>query len=128
MSIELEYAVKKDIRNTGVVRTADARQRAGLRRVVAIAALVVAMLLFSAWQHFGRLEATQRIEALRAEYARERTLNRQLRLNLEHQRSPEVLEPRAARLGMRRPTLADTMVIERIHQPAASGSVVASAR
>jgi len=128
MSIELEYAVKKGIRNTGVVRTADARQRSELRRVVAVAGLVVAMLLFSAWQHFGRLEVTRRIEDLRADYARERTSNRQLRLNLERLRSPEALEPRAAQLGMRRPTLADTIVIERLQQPATSESVVASAR
>lgn len=128
MSIELEYAVKKGIRNTGVVRSADARQRAELRRVVAVAGLVVGMLLFSAWQHFGRLDVTKRIEDLRAEYARERTSNRQLRLNLERHRSPEALEPRAVQLGMRRPTLDDTIVIERLQQPAASESVVASAR
>lgn len=128
MSIELEYAVKKDIRNTGVVRTADARQRRELRRIVVVAGLVVAMLLFSAWQHFGRLEATKRVEQLRTEYARERVLNRQLRLNLEARRSPEALEPRASQLGMRRPTLSETLVIERIQQPATTSSVVAIAR
>ena len=88
MSIELEYAVKKDIRNNSVVRQADARQRAELRRMVAMAALVVAMLLFSAWQHFGRLDATKTVEQLRAEYAREQAVNRQLRLNLERLRAP----------------------------------------
>ncbi len=128
MSIELEYAVKKDIRNNSVVRQADARQRAELRRMVAMAALVVAMLLFSAWQHFGRLAATKTVEQLRTEYAREQAINRQLRLNLERLRAPDALAPQADRLGMRPATLAETIVIERIHQPADGGSVMAHAR
>jgi len=128
MSIELEYAVKKDIRNNSVVRQADARQRAELRRMVAMAGFVVAMLLFSAWQHFGRLEATRRVEQLRADHARELAVNRQLRLNLERLRAPEPLAAQAARLGLRPPTLRETLVIERLHQPTDVGAVVASAR
>jgi hypothetical protein len=128
MSIELEYAVKKDIRNSGVVRQADVRQRAELRRMVVMAGLVVVMLLFSAWQHFGRLDATRAVERLRTEHARELALNRQLRLNLERLRAPDQLEPHASRMGLRPATLAETIVIERIHEPAPTGSVVASAR
>ena len=128
MSIELEYTVKKDIRNNSVVRQADARQRAELRRMVAMAGFVVAMLLFSAWQHFGRLEATRRVEQLRADHARELAVNRQLRLNLERLRAPEPLAAQAARLGLRPPTLRETLVIERLHQPTDVGAVVASAR
>ena len=128
MSIELEYAVKKDIRNNSVIRQADARQRAELRRMVAMAGFVVAMLLFSAWQHFGRLEATRRVEQLRADHARELAVNRQLRLNLERLRAPEPLATQAARLGLRPPTLRETLVIERLHQPTDVGAVVASAR
>ncbi|ODS53609.1 MAG: hypothetical protein ABS36_13360 [Acidobacteria bacterium SCN 69-37] len=128
MSIELEYAVKKDIRNNSVIRQADARQRAELRRMVAMAGFVVAMLLFSAWQHFGRLEATRRVEQLRADHARELAVNRQLRLNLERLRAPEPLAAQAARLGLRPPTLRETLVIERLHQPTDVGAVVASAR
>jgi hypothetical protein len=128
MSVELEYAVKKDIRNNSVVRKADARQRTELQRVVAMAGLVVLMLLFSAWQHFGRLAATKNVEQLRADYAREQAANRQLRLNLERLRTPEALTPKAERLGLRPGTLAETVVIERIHQPEATGSVLAQAR
>jgi hypothetical protein len=128
MSIELEYAVKKDIRNNSVVRQADARQRAELWRMVGVAVLVVGMLLFSAWQHFGRIDAARRVEALRTEQEREIAINRQLRLNLERLRAPEALAQRADRLGLRPATLHETIVIERIHQPAEVGSVVASAR
>jgi hypothetical protein len=130
MSIELEYAVKKDIRNNSVVRQADARQRAELRRMRAMVGVVVAMLLFSAWQHFGRLDATVRIERLRMAQDDEAEKNRQLRLNLERLRSPGKLASQAARLGLRPPTLTETIVIDRIAQPAdaALGSIVASAR
>lgn len=128
MSVELEYAVKKGIRNNSVVRKADARQRAELYGIAAMAGLVVLMLLFSAWQHFGRLAATRTVEQLRAEYAREQAANRQLRLNLERLRAPEALASKAERLGLRPGTLAETVVIERIHQPEPTGSVLAQAR
>jgi hypothetical protein len=90
--------------------------------------LVVTMLLFSAWQHYGRIAATGRVEALRAEYETDVARNRQLRLNLERLRAPEELARRAGRLGLRPATLGETIVIERIHQPAEAGTVVASAR
>ena len=68
MSIELEYAVKKDIPNRAVVREADARQRAELRSMLLLAAVVVGMLLFSAWQHHAMFDARVRVERLRAAY------------------------------------------------------------
>ncbi|MCC7043221.1 MAG: hypothetical protein IT183_05135 [Acidobacteria bacterium] len=128
MSIELEYAVKKDIRNNSVVRQADARQRAELWRMVGVVMMVVCMLLFSAWQHYGRIAAARDVETRRAQYEAEVAKNRQLKLNLERLRAPEALARRADRLGLRPATLDETMVIERIHQPADAGSVVASAR
>lgn len=129
MSIELEYAVKKDIRNNTVVRQADARQRMELRRMLVLGATVVAMLLLSAWQHFNWLDAGIRVEQLRAEQEQEREHYRKLRLNLETVRAPGALAERAEALGLRPPTLRETIVIERIRQPAdVAGSVVASAR
>lgn len=129
MSIELEYAVKKDIRNNAVVRQADARQRNELRRMLGLGAILVAVLLLSVWQHFDWLDAGIRVERLRAEQELEQEYYRKLRLNLETVRAPAALARRAEQLGLRPPTLRETIVIERIHQPAdAAGSVVASAR
>lgn len=129
MSIELEYAVKKDIRNNTVVRHADSRQRAELRWMLTLGILGFGMLLFSAWQHFGMVDAGYRIERLRLDYEREEAINRQLRLNLETLRAPQRLEQRARDLGMRPATLAETLVVARTHEPAVSaGTVVASVR
>ena len=51
MSIDVEYAIKKDIRNNPVVREIDFEQKREFRRTLILAGLIVAMLLFSAWQH-----------------------------------------------------------------------------
>ncbi len=128
MSIELEYAVKKGIRNNSVVRQADIRQRAELRSMMVIGVVVFGVLLLSAWQQFAMFDTGVRIERLRSEHENELSKNRQLRLNLAVRRAPEELARRAQALGLRPPTLAETIVIERIHQPADAGSVVASAR
>jgi hypothetical protein len=130
MSIELEYAVKKDIRNNTVVRQADARQRTELRWMLGVGGLVVVMLLFSAWQHVGRLEAAFNVEQRRVELEQARENNRKLRLNLARLRAPEALARRADRVGMRPATLAETVVIERINSPVDvdPDAVVASAR
>lgn len=125
MSIELEYAVKRDIPNRGVVREADARQRAELRALMLLAAVVVVMLLFSAWQQYRRFDAQLRLERLRAAYTQELDYNRQLRLNLATLRAPGALVDRAEAFGMRPAGLDETIVIERLHQPATAGSVVA---
>lgn len=128
MSIELEYAVKKDIRNNTVVRQADARQRTELRWMLGAGGLVVVMLLFSAWQHFGRLHAALNVEQRRVELEQARENNRKLRLNLARLRAPEALARRADGVGLRPATLAETIVIERINTPVDAGAVVASAR
>jgi len=128
MSVELEYAVKKDIRNNSVVRQTDARQRADLYRMLVLVGFVVAMLLFSAWQHFGRLDAAMAVERLRVEQERENTVNRQLRLNLERLLAADALAARATELGLRPATLKETLVIERIVQPDDAGSVLARVR
>lgn len=130
MSIELEYAVKKDIRNNAVVRQADARQRTELRWMLGVGGLVVVMLLFSAWQHFNRIEAALSVEQRRVELEQERENNRKLRLNLARLRAPEALAQRADRIGLRPATLGETIVIERIHRPVDvdADAVVASAR
>lgn len=128
MSIELEYAVKKDIRNHPVVRQADVRQRVELRWMLALASFIVLILLFSSLQHFRMFDTGARIERLRVAYESELDINRQLRLNLAALQSLDRLADRASEVGLRPATLADTIVIERIRQPLQSGSVVASAR
>lgn len=128
MNIDLEYAIKTDIRNNPVVREADSQHGRDLRRTLLLAAVTVAMLLFSVWQRSRVDLAGYRIEPLRAELAREQELNRELRLNLETLRAPQVIEQRAKQLGLYRPSLADTLVIERARERHAAPAIVARAR
>ena len=128
MSIDIEYAIKKDIRNNPVIRELDTRQKRDFRRVVLLAGLGVAMLLFSSWQHFETLRYSIAIEQLRLDRAYEETTNRQLRLNLEVLRAPQRIEREARELGLMPPLIRDTVVVERVPLSPPPRSVVAQAR
>jgi hypothetical protein len=88
MSIDVEYAIKKDIRNNPVVREVDERQRQDMRRTIGLSVLVVGMLLFSAWQSFRMVNTGISIEKLRVQTQEEQSLSRQLRLELETLKAP----------------------------------------
>ena len=128
MSIDVEYALKKDIRNNPVVRELDTRQERELGRTIVLAGLTVAMVLFTAWQHYEMVRYGYDIERARLERASEDVINRQLRLNVETLRAPQTIEQRARReLGLVAPTGAETVIIERAFTASPSGSVVARA-
>jgi cell division protein FtsL len=129
MSIDLEYAIKKDIRNNPVIREIDLRERREFRRIFLLAALSVGLLLFAAWQHFETLRQEMAIEQLRKNQQDEERMNRQLRLNVETLRAPQKLEERARReLGLTAPTVDNTIVIERAVTSAPSPNVLAQVR
>ena len=126
-----EWAIKKDIRNNPIVREVDRAQRREFMHTLGVAGLVIAMLLFAAWQHFEIVDTTRQMEDLRLERAAEAEVNRQLRLELEMLRSPQEIERRAVHeLKMRPAAPADTLVIERApaRSAAAPRTVVASHR
>ena len=129
MSIDLEYAIKSDIRNNPVVRETDIRERREFRRIVLLASLTVCLVLFSAWQHFETLRYGYSIEDLRQDLEFEQTVNRQLRLSIETERAPQKLEERGRReLGLVAPAAADTIIVERTILSTPSPGVVARAR
>ena len=127
MSIDLEYAIKTDVKNNPVLREADARHSRELKRTLVLGVVTVAMLVFSVWQR-SNLEITgYQVERLRAALEDETIKNRQLRLNVESMRAPQQIERRALQLGLRRPSLAETIVIEQAHESSPSGALVARA-
>jgi len=128
MSLDLEYAIKTDIRNNPVIREVDARQRHDLWRMVSLVTVTVITTLLVSWQHVTTQQTRMRIEVLRLERAEAESQNRRLRLNLEAATAPGVVERRARALGMRPATLAETLVIERSSQPAAADGLLAQAR
>jgi cell division protein FtsL len=129
MSIDVEYAIKKDLRNNPIVRGVDEKQRRALVRTLGVGVLVVGMLLFSAWQRYQMIDHGYRVEKLTKDIAEQEALNRRLRLEVETLRSPEMIESRAMReLQMAYPTPAETVLVERIPATTAPKAVVAHAR
>ena len=61
---DLDYAIKKDVRNNPIIREADTRQHREFTRTAAIWALIVVMFLFAAWQHASVLQHEYQIERL----------------------------------------------------------------
>jgi len=115
MSAEFEYAIKKDVRNNPIVREVDRERHVEMWRSIGAGAFLVAVLLFSAWQHFELLRHGYRIEEMQKERAAQEEINRHLRLEIDTLRSPARIETLAIeRLGMVSPAATDATVIERV--------------
>ena len=129
MSIDVEYAIKKDIRNNPVVREVDPRERRNFVHTAWLMAAVVGMVLLSSWQHFEIVRNGYDVQKLERARVDAVALNRKLRLEVETLRSPQRLERIALRdLDMRMPSVKDTLVIERASPSAPDRAVVAAAR
>jgi len=125
--LDFEYAIKKDVRNNPIVREVDRERHVEMWRSVGVGAFLVAVLLFSAWQHFELLRHGYRIEEMQKERSAEEEINRHLRLEIDTLRSPARIERLATRrLGMVAPKAEDATVIERVTStPPPPKSVVA---
>lgn len=129
MSIDVEYAIRKDVRNNPVVREVDADQKREFLRTLGLAGLIVGMLLFSAFQHFEIVRHGYEVEELRRQLLEEQSLQRQLRLELDTLQRPQDVERRARReLKLSMPTSENTLILERVSPAAAPGAVVAAVR
>jgi len=114
MSVDLEFAIKQDIRNNPVVREVDAVQRREFFRLLGGAAAVLITLLVILWPRLSQQRQSYRMEYLREELAKETQLNRKYILELETMLRPQVLEQRATNLGMILPSENDTVILERV--------------
>jgi hypothetical protein len=129
MSIDVEYAIKKDIRNNPIVREIDAAQRREFLRTLTDVAMIVGMLLFAAFQHYKITNNGYVVSKLETERATEQAWNRQLRLELEMWRAPQLIETRALdELHMVWPTSKDTLIIERAPSAIPAKTIVAAVR
>lgn len=112
---DFEYAIKKDIRNNPIVREVDQARQRELWRSLVIGVVLVAVLLFSAWQNFELLQHGYRIEQMQQERTREIEINRHLRLEIETLRSPTRIERIATeQLNLVAPSSDQAVVIERV--------------
>ena len=130
MSIDLEYAIKHDIRNNPVVRDVDAAQRQEFVGALKWGALVVAILMLALVPRSKVVVTGYEVERLRAELVHAVAIQRQYRLQLEFLRRPQEIERRAIEeLGMVRPTEKNAVVRDRVPAAApADRAIVAAAR
>jgi cell division protein FtsL len=126
--IDVEYAIKKDVRNNPIVREADRRQGHEFIKTAGVWVLILSMGLFAAWQHFEVIRHGFEIEKLMKEKIDEEAINRRLKLQIETLKSPERIERIATNeLHMIVPPTASTLVLERVAPTSADKAIVASA-
>ena len=130
MSIDLEYAIKQDIRNNPVVREVDVEQKREFIRTLAWAAVMFLMLMIALLPKVTTVTTSYRVEDLRDDLAREEAFYRKYHLEMEQLLRPQLLEHRAkVELGLVEPTENDTLVIERVPpSPPANRAIVAANR
>jgi cell division protein FtsL len=127
--MDFEYAIKKDIRNNPIVREVDQARQRQMWRSVAIGLALVAVLLFSAWQHFELLRHGYRIEEMQQERAAEEDINRHLKLEAETLRAPRRIEKIATeQLHLVAPARGQAIVIERVTPAAPPQKSIVAAR
>jgi len=125
---DFEYAIKKDVRNNPIVREIDEARQRQIRRSLAIGGLLVAVMLFSAWQNAALVQHGYRLQRLQQQIEAERVTNRRLRLEIEALRSPERIEDLAKRLKLVAPAQGEAIVIERVTPAAPPDKSVVAAR
>ena len=129
MAEPFEYAIKKDVRNNAIVREVDEARQRDLWKSAGVAALFVAALLFSAWQHFELLQHGYRIEEMQREKSAEEELTRRLRLEIETLRSPKRIESLATgQLHLVAPARGEAIVLERVVKPEAPPKSIVAQR
>jgi cell division protein FtsL len=110
-----EYAIKKDVRNNPIVREIDQARQRDMWKSVGIAGFLVAVLLFSAWQHYELLQHGYQMNQMEKTRAAEEETARHLRLEIETLRSPKRIEAYATgQLHLVAPSRDEAIVIERV--------------
>ena len=113
--LDFEYAIKKDVRNNPIVREIDEERQRQLWRTAGIGAVLVIVLLFSAWQTLELVLHGYEIQRLEKERAVEEELNHQLRGDIEALRAPARIERVATKeLKLMAPDRDQAIVIERV--------------
>jgi cell division protein FtsL len=110
----LDYAISKDVRNNQVVREIDHSRQRDLWRWAWIGSVILALVVYSSWQHFELLRHGYRVEQMERARKQEVEINRHLRLRIQTLKAPQRIAAIAtSQLRMVEPTSADAVVLER---------------
>ena len=128
-SADFEYEIRKDVRNNPIVREVDRARHRELWRWAFIGSGLVAVVLFSAWQHFQLIRYGYRLEKMRQEKVAEERVERHLRLEIETLSAPKRIYDIATRqLSLVAPSPAQSIVIERVTTAAPPGRGLVASR
>jgi cell division protein FtsL len=125
---DFEYAIKKDVRNNPIVREVDEARQRQIRRSLWIGGLLVAVMLFSAWQNAALLQQGYQLQRLREQAAAEEAIKRRLLLEIEVLRAPQRIETLAKRMKLVAPTRDQAIVLERVTPAVPPDKSVVAAR
>lgn len=125
---DFEYAIKKDVRNNPIVREVDEARQRQIWRSLAIGGVLVAVMLFSAWQNAELVQHGYKLRRLQAQMEAEQAIKRQLLLQIEVLQSPERIEDLARKLNLVAPTRDEAIVLERVKPAAPPDKSVVAAR
>jgi cell division protein FtsL len=115
MAEPFDYAIKKDVHTTPVVREVDEARHRELWKLAGVTGFLVSVLPFSAWQHFELLRSGYSVEQMQRERAAEEELARHLRIRIATLLSPQRIEKLATeRLGMVPPSQSDVVIVQRL--------------
>ena len=128
MNVDFEYAIKKDVRNNPIVREVDSERQRQLWKSLAIGSVLVAVVLFSAFQNHALVQHGYALQQLQEQKAAEQEINRHLRLELDTLRSPERIEVIAKKLNLVTPQRDQAIVIERVSPTAPPDKSIVAAR
>jgi cell division protein FtsL len=125
---DFEYAIKKDVRNNPIVREVDEARQRQIRRSLWIGGLLVAVMLFSAWQNAALLQQGYQLQRLREQAAAEEAIKRRLLLEIEVLRAPQRIEALAKRMKLLAPSRDQAIVLERVTPAVPPDKSVVAAR
>ncbi len=127
--IDFEYAIKKDVRNNLIVREVDDERQRQVWRSLLTGGFLVAVILFSAWQHFELLQHGYRIQRMQQQRAVQEEIKRHLRLEIATLRAPARIERIATKeLHLVAPSRDQAIVIQRVTPSAPPGKSIVAAR
>jgi cell division protein FtsL len=126
---DFDYAVKRHVRNSAIVREIDQARQRQLWRAAIIGGVLVSVLLFSAWQQFELVRNGYEMERLQQEHAEEQEVNRHLRLEIQTLKSPRRIEEIATKkLHLIAPGRDQAIIIERVTAPPPPVNSIVAAR
>ena len=104
-----EVYFAKQIDNSRLVKVDDPRRKREMRTLCVGLAVLFAMVMLYAWQHFSAIEYGYRIEALQTKRDNITEANRLLRLELAELKDPERIDALAKQMGLQSPDAGQVM-------------------